>query len=114
MNKLYIILTTTILLCACSLPNIKSIINHQVVFIKGSSNNKLEVLDWGGAGAAIVFLGGLGDTGHAFDDFVPKFTNKFHVYGLTRRGFGASDQPANDYSEKTLAKDILAVINNCA
>ena len=113
MNKLYIVLIAAILLFyACSSPDIKNIANHQTLFIKGSSNNKLEILDWGGTGAPILFLAGLGDGAHIFDDFAPRFTNKFHVYGLTRRGFGASDQPATDYSEKTLAKDILAVIDS--
>jgi non-heme chloroperoxidase len=110
LTKVYILLAM-LSFYACSSPKPKKIVNHQVVFVKGSSNNKLEVLDWGGTGPALLFLAGLGNTSHIFDDFAPRFTNKFHVYGLTRRGFGASYLPAADYSQKTLAKDILAVLN---
>jgi non-heme chloroperoxidase len=112
MNKFYIVFTAaTLLFFACTSPNPKRIVNHQVNFFKGSTDNKLEVIDWGGTGAPILFLTGLGNTAHIFDDFAPRFTNKFHVYGLTRRGFGASYQRVTDYSEKTLIKDILAVLN---
>ena len=44
-----------------------------------------------------------------YDDFAPRLTDKFHVYGLSRRGFGASEQTAGGYAVDTLAKDILAV-----
>jgi hypothetical protein len=50
----------------------------------------LEVVDWGGRGAPLVFLAGLGNTAHVFDTFAPQFTDHFHVVGITRRGFGAS------------------------
>lgn len=29
-----------------------------------------------------------------YDEFAPKPTSRFHVYGNTRRGIGASDKPA--------------------
>jgi pimeloyl-ACP methyl ester carboxylesterase len=34
-----------------------------------------------------------------------------HVYGITRRGFGASSQPKTGYSEQRLADDVLLVID---
>jgi len=46
-----------------------------------------------------------------FVDIAPKFTDKFHVYAVTRRGFGASEKTANGYGIDTLANDILAVTN---
>jgi non-heme chloroperoxidase len=51
---------------------------------------RLEVLDWGGSGRPLVLLAGGGDTAHIFDDFAPKLTPSFHVYGIARRGFGES------------------------
>ena len=54
---------------------------------------KLEVLDWGGSGRGLVLLAGLGSTAHVYDDFAPKLTSEYHVYGITRRGFGASSAP---------------------
>jgi len=62
---------------------------HHIQFVNVQENVKLEVLDWGGSGRAIIFLPGLGNTAHVFDDFAPKLTGAFHVYGITRRGFGA-------------------------
>jgi non-heme chloroperoxidase len=113
MHKLYTVLTAAaLLICACSSPKAEKVVGHRALFIKGNSGNKLEVLDWGGTGASIIFLAGLGNTAHTFDDFAPGFTNKFHVYGLTRRGFGASDQAATGYSLNALAKDILAVTDS--
>jgi non-heme chloroperoxidase len=84
---------------------------HEVKFI---TNNgvKLEVLDWGGEGSPILFLAGLGNSAHVFDDFAPGFTNKFHVYALTRRGFGASTQPSGGYDIKTLSEDIRSVLDS--
>ena len=84
---------------------------YQTKFVKGSTGNKLEVLDWGGSGKPILFLAGLNASAHVFVDFAPKFTNHFHVYAMTRRGFGASEQTSNGYSIDTLTKDVLAVVN---
>lgn len=106
----FIILITTVF--SCSNPANNILANHEVKFVNGSSNNRLEVLDWGGNGMPIVFLAGLGNTAHVFDDFAPKFADTFHVYGLTRRGFGASLQTSGGYDTKTLTNDILAIIDS--
>jgi len=87
---------------------------HTVQFITVEKDVKLEVLDWGGAGRSVVLLSGLGDTAHVFDDFAPKLTSQYHVYGITRRGFGASSGPvpANEnYSADRLGDDVLAVLD---
>jgi pimeloyl-ACP methyl ester carboxylesterase len=57
----------------------------------------LEVLDWGGTGRPLVLLTGLGDTAHVFDEFAPKLTASYHVYGITRRGRGASSAAVELY-----------------
>ena len=66
---------------------------HTQSFVTVPGGERLEVLDWGGSGPPLVFLAGLENTAHVFDDFAPKFTNEFHVYGITRRGWGASSRP---------------------
>ena len=76
---------------------------------------RLEVLDWGGTGRPLVFLAGLGNTAHVFDKFAPKFTPGYHVYGITRRGFGNSSKPDpanNNYSADRLGDDVLAVLDS--
>jgi pimeloyl-ACP methyl ester carboxylesterase len=55
---------------------------------------KLHYLDWGGSGETILFLPGFNDTAHVYDHFAPRFTDQFHVIGLTRRGVGESDKPS--------------------
>jgi pimeloyl-ACP methyl ester carboxylesterase len=75
---------------------------------------QLEVLDWGGTGRQLIFLAGLGNTAHVFDGFAPKFTGAYHVYGITRRGYGASSAPHpehDNYSADRLGDDVLAVID---
>jgi non-heme chloroperoxidase len=84
---------------------------HTVKFITVDTNVKLEVLDWGGAGRPLVLLTGLGDTAHVYDTFAPKLSGSYHVYGITRRGFGASSVPASGYSADRLADDVMAVID---
>ena len=96
---------------AWSLPTDPS--SHTVEFITVEPGVKLEVLDWGGTGRPLVFLAGLGNTAHVFDNFAPKFTGRYHVYGITRRGFGESSYPTpnrNNYSSDRLGDDVLAVI----
>jgi len=74
-------------------------------------NVKLEVLDWGGHGPALMFLAGSDNTAHVFDDFAPQFSDSFHVLGITRRGFGASTGlPANNLD--TLVSDIRSVLDS--
>lgn len=87
---------------------------HSVRFIEVEKGVKLEVLDWGGTGRPLVFLAGLGFTAHDFDGFAPKFIAEHHVYGITRRGFGASSAPSpveRNYSADRLGDDVLAVVN---
>jgi len=67
-----------------------SFASYDPVYISVDDNVPLEVLDWGGSGRALVLLAGGGDTAHGFDGFAPKLTAHNHVYGIARRGFGAS------------------------
>ena len=48
---------------------------------------------------------------HLYDEFAPKLTNQFRVYGITRRGIGASDKPAAGYAVQRSANDVLEVLN---
>lgn len=72
---------------------------------------RLEVLDWGGTGQPVVLLSGSGNTAHVFDDFASKLLDCCHVYGITRRGYGASSRPATGYDDQRLADDVLAVLD---
>lgn len=67
---------------------------------------RLHYLDWGGKWKTLLFLHGMGDTAHRYDDFAPRFTNQFRVLGLTRRGHGESEIPETGYDTATLVEDI--------
>ena len=91
---------------------------HRVQFVTVAKNVRLEVLDWGGSGRPVVLLSGLGHTAHVFDDFATKLTTLegpgagYHVYGMTRRGYGASSVPVSGYSAAHLADDVIAVLDS--
>jgi len=72
----------------------------------------LEVLDWSGSGRSLVLLAGGGDTAHGFNDFAPKLIDHHHVYGSTRRGFGASGFSTTEHPADRLGDDALAVIDS--
>lgn len=75
---------------------------------------KVEVLDWGGSGRPLLLLAGKGFTAHEFDQFAPTLTNSYHVYGITRRGYGLSTVPPTtdaNYTADRLADDVLAVLD---
>ena len=85
---------------------------HRVSMVTVAPGVRLEVLDWGGSGPPLVFLSGLQDVAHGFDDFAPRFTDHFHVLAITRRGYGASSQPASGYDLATRIADDKAVLDS--
>jgi non-heme chloroperoxidase len=84
---------------------------HQVRWITVDSSIRLEVLDWEGSGPPLVLLGCY-LSAHSYDEFAPKLTNQFHVYGITRRGIGASDKPATGYAVQRSVDDLLEVLDS--
>ena len=91
------------------------LIKSTIRMITVAPNVSLEVIDWGGKGPPLVFLSGLGNTAHVFDTFAPKFLPEYHVFGITRRGYGISSSPAPDpvnYRADQLGDDVLKVIDS--
>ena len=86
---------------------------HTASFVTSERDVKLEVLDWGGpsTGRTLVLVPGLGNTAHIFDVLATKLTARYHVIGVTRRGFGDSSAPASGYGADRLGDDVLAVID---
>ena len=87
---------------------------HKVQFVEVEKDVRLEVVDWGGSERPLILLAGLGNTAHVFDKFAQKLTPSYHVYGVTRRGFGASSAPVpwnGNYTADRLGDDVLAVID---
>jgi len=84
----------------------------RTMFVTVQPEVKLEVLDWGGSGRPVVLLAGRGQTAHSFTSFAPPLAAFYHVYSITRRGYGASSKPATGYLADRLADDVLAVIDS--
>jgi pimeloyl-ACP methyl ester carboxylesterase len=84
--------------------------HYQQRFVPVGDGVKLEVLDWGGSGRPLVLLAGLGNTAHVFDMIAPELARQFHVYGITRRGFGASSVPKTGYTPEQLSDDVMTVL----
>ena len=85
---------------------------HTVQFVTVEKGIRLEVLDWGGTGRAVVLLAGSGNTAHIFDGFAEKLSGACcHVLGITRRGFGSSTHPDSGYDQQRLADDVLQVLD---
>ena len=108
-NTLRVLLTLTVLIAAQSVQaqdNRPDKSPHKSEFVT-ANGIKLHYLDWGGKkGQVLLFLAGLGNSAHIFDDIAPKFTDRFRVLALTRRGHGQSDKPASAYDIPTLTEDI--------
>ena len=86
--------------------------SHSIRQVAVDTSVSLEVLDWGGTGRPVVLLAGAGNTAHVFDQFATKLVRRYHVYGITRRGFGRSSAPMSGYSADRLADDVLAVLDS--
>ncbi len=54
----------------------------------------------------MIFLTGMGCSAYIFNKFAPRFTDRFRVLALTRRGQGDSDYPDSGYDADTLTEDI--------
>ena len=85
---------------------------HSIRFVAVAPGVRLEVLDWGGSGPPLVFLSGLQDVAHGFDEFAPQFIDHHHVLAITRRGYGASSQPASGYDLAARVADLRAVLDS--
>ena len=84
---------------------------HNTLYVNVADGVRLEVLDWGGTGRPILLLHGLGATAHGFDDFAPKLAERYRVYGITRRGNGASTLAESGYDIPRLTEDVVRVLD---
>lgn len=87
----------------------------KIGFVVVQPGVKLETLDWGGTGRPVVLLTGLGNTAHIFYHFAQQLRMHYHVYAITRRGFGRSGRPPEtdeNYSAQRLGTDVDSVIRS--
>jgi non-heme chloroperoxidase len=80
-----------------------------------ASGVRIHSLDWGGKGVPLVFIPGLGNSAHVFDDFAPRFTDHFRVIALSRVGFGESEQPErHGYDLTSRVAQLAAILDSLA
>ena len=72
---------------------------------------KLNYLDWGGKGEPLLFLSSFGVSPHVFDDLAPKFTDRFRVIGLARKGQAETSKPLQGYDSMTLVENIKSLLD---
>lgn len=85
---------------------------HKSGFVTVQRGVRIHYLDFGGSGPPVLLMPGIGNTAHAYDGFAPGLTDRFHVYAMTRRGFGESSHPAKGYDIPRLAQDIRTVMDS--
>ncbi|HEX6396522.1 MAG TPA: alpha/beta fold hydrolase, partial [Steroidobacteraceae bacterium] len=84
---------------------------HEPSSIKVEEGVQLEVLDFGGTGAPLLLLPGLGASAHSYDELAPLLARQHRVVALTRRGAGYSSKPDFGYDTPRLGQDVLAVMD---
>ncbi|HEX6575733.1 MAG TPA: alpha/beta hydrolase [Gemmatimonadaceae bacterium] len=85
---------------------------HRAFGVATAPGVKIHVLDFGGSGTPMIFLSGIGNNAHVWDDFARRFTKDHRVIAITRRGFGESSHPDSGYDQPTLARDIRTVMDS--
>jgi non-heme chloroperoxidase len=85
---------------------------HRAFGVDVAPGVRIHVLDFGGTGTPLVFLSGLSNNAHVWDDFGQRFTGSNRVIAITRRGFGESSHPDDGYDQPTLAKDVITVLDS--
>ena len=107
-------LLTIVLRSAAQPPPSAPSTNPAVQLLQTEPGIHIQVLDWGGSGPPLVLLAGLGGTAEGFQSFALDLRLRFHVYGITRRGYGGSSVPTptgENYSADRLADDVLSVLD---
>lgn len=73
---------------------------------------RLEVLDWGGDGPALILLHGAGTSPHYFDAIARKLSGTFRVISYARRGHGRSETPADSFDVDVITEDLRQVMDS--
>src|SRR5262249_51072817 len=83
---------------------------HQIhsVAVNGTT---ISYLDWGGTGEPLVYIHGLGDSPHSFDDLAPALTDRVRVIAYSRRAHGQSAQNV-PFDNGTLTEDLHQLLDS--
>jgi pimeloyl-ACP methyl ester carboxylesterase len=81
------------------------------VMVEVRGHLQLHCLEWGGAKQPLLLLAGLGDTAYIYSELAPRLTDQFHVFALTRRGYGESDVTKEGYGMSDRVADLRDVLD---
>jgi len=81
---------------------------HKTAFII-ANGVRLQYLDWGGSGPALILIHGALDNPHMFDDLAAALTDRYHVIAYARRGCGRSEAK-EPYDLATLTEDLRGLM----
>src|SRR5512146_693391 len=106
------LLAMVALLAAGSIVQAKPLPPPLTGFVNSSDGTRINYVDWGGSGPAIVMIHGLGDDPYVFGAIVQHLRTRFHVVAYARRGHGRSDAPADKaYDLPAYVADMCAVFD---
>ncbi len=74
--------------------------------------HETEVVEWGDAGPAVILIHGANMSPHMFDDFAPRFADRYHLVAFARRGHGKATPPSESFDIDDLANDIAVVMDS--
>ncbi|HEY8948217.1 MAG TPA: alpha/beta hydrolase [Rhizomicrobium sp.] len=81
-------------------------------FVTSADGTRINYVDWGGSGPAIVMIHGLGDDPYVFSAIAEHLRGQFHIVAYARRGHGHSDAPLDrKYDLPTYVADMRAVFD---
>ncbi len=72
----------------------------------------LHYLDWGGDGYPLVALHGAASSAHWYDLVLPHLAAEYRCIAPDQRAHGESGQPETGYDWKTLAGDVIALLDH--
>jgi pimeloyl-ACP methyl ester carboxylesterase len=84
-------------------------VNRTEGFVE-ANGARLQYLDWGGTGPALIMIHGLGDNPYVFDDVAPAFTDRHRVIAYALRGSGSSDEKG-PYDVGTATEDLRGLMD---
>ena len=73
---------------------------------------RLQFIDWGGRGQAVVLVPGGCDTAHVFGDVAPRLAGSFRVLSLTPRGCAGSDAPTEGYALDDQLRELAGFLDS--
>lgn len=102
---------TFLVLAACQNPGAWSDPSRHKNGFVTANGIRINYLDWGGSGPALILIHGLADNPHVFDDLAPAFTDRYRVVSYARRGHGESEAKP-PYDVATLTEDLRVLMDS--